>query len=87
VLRNKSTNDTYLVVLISLYLKEDVNEDGSLKPAALESHKPEKRQAGETSEAAKEVEDPKAMEEARKKFEGSDVGKGSTQETNDDDVD
>ncbi|KAI0003476.1 DUF1769-domain-containing protein [Xylariaceae sp. FL0662B] len=34
VLRNRSTNDTYLVVIFTLYLKEDVNEDGSLKPAA-----------------------------------------------------
>ncbi|KAI1366044.1 hypothetical protein F5Y08DRAFT_158866 [Xylaria arbuscula] len=37
VLRNRSTDETYLVILFSLYLKEDVNEDGSLKPAALEA--------------------------------------------------
>ncbi|KAI0512991.1 hypothetical protein F5B22DRAFT_282614 [Xylaria bambusicola] len=37
VLRNRTTEETYLVILFSLYLKEDVNEDGSLKPAALEA--------------------------------------------------
>ncbi|KEZ42308.1 Uncharacterized protein SAPIO_CDS6177 [Scedosporium apiospermum] len=31
VLRNKQTKETYLVVMFSLYLKEDVNEDGTLK--------------------------------------------------------
>lgn len=87
MLRNKSTNDTYLVVLFSLYLKEDVNEDGSLKPAAIESHAKERREAGETSEHAHEAEDPKVMEEARKKFEAMDGGKKQTEETNEDDVD
>ncbi|KAI1432766.1 hypothetical protein GGR50DRAFT_672469 [Xylaria sp. CBS 124048] len=37
VLRNRTTGHTYLVILFTLYLKEDVNEDGSLKPTALES--------------------------------------------------
>ncbi|KAI0474697.1 hypothetical protein F4859DRAFT_76431 [Xylaria cf. heliscus] len=37
VLRNRTTGDTYLVILFTLYLKEDVNEDGSLKPAALQA--------------------------------------------------
>ncbi|KAI0198567.1 hypothetical protein F4808DRAFT_256642 [Astrocystis sublimbata] len=37
VLRNRTTADTYLVILFTLYLKEDVNEDGSLKPAALQA--------------------------------------------------
>ncbi|KAK6077021.1 hypothetical protein SCUP515_05204 [Seiridium cupressi] len=83
VLRNKSTNDTYLVVIFNLYLKEDVNEDGSLKPAAIASHKPEGRKAvGEVTDAAKEPEDPKVLEEARKKFEGQ-----QNEETNEDDVD
>jgi len=35
VLRNRSTRQVYLVVLFTLYLKEDVNDDGSLKPSAL----------------------------------------------------
>lgn len=38
VLRNKTTKDVYLVVLFTLYLKEDVNEDGSLKPEAAEAY-------------------------------------------------
>ncbi|KAI2638447.1 hypothetical protein GGS21DRAFT_440247 [Xylaria nigripes] len=33
VLRNRATGDTYLVVLFTLYLNEDVNKDGSLKSA------------------------------------------------------
>ncbi|KAI1153658.1 hypothetical protein F4825DRAFT_414120 [Nemania diffusa] len=49
VLRNRTTGETYLTVLFSLYLKEDVNEDGSLKPAALEAKREDlelARQAG-----------------------------------------
>ncbi|GAP84241.2 putative F-box domain-containing protein [Rosellinia necatrix] len=34
VLRNRSTGDTYLVIVFTLHLKEDVDEDGWLKPAA-----------------------------------------------------
>ena len=37
VLRNRSTGQVYLVVLFTLHLAEDVNEDGTLKPAALEA--------------------------------------------------
>lgn len=31
MLRNKTTGDVYLVVVFTLFLKEDVNEDGSIK--------------------------------------------------------
>ncbi|KAH9892203.1 hypothetical protein F4778DRAFT_751236 [Xylariomycetidae sp. FL2044] len=48
VLRNRSTGDTYLVILFSLYLKEDVNEDGSLKPAALQAMMEDKSMAKES---------------------------------------
>ncbi|KEY65683.1 hypothetical protein S7711_07515 [Stachybotrys chartarum IBT 7711] len=34
VLRNKETDEVYLVVLFTLYRKEDVNEDGTLKQGA-----------------------------------------------------
>lgn len=34
VLRNKSTGQVFLTILFTLYLKEDVNEDGTLKPEA-----------------------------------------------------
>jgi hypothetical protein len=89
VLRNKTTGDTYLVVLFTLYLKEDVNEDGSLKPAALASHKPEGEDVGETSNAANEKEDPKALEEARQKLEGLEVGADGAKSTQNgaDDID
>lgn len=38
VLRNKTTKQVYLVILFTLYLKEDVNEDGSLKPEAAQAY-------------------------------------------------
>ncbi len=34
VLRNKTTGAVYLVVVFTLYLKEDLNEDGTLKEGA-----------------------------------------------------
>ncbi|GAB1317743.1 F-box domain containing protein [Madurella fahalii] len=37
VLRNRSTGQVYLVVLFTLHLAEDVNENGSLKPEALQA--------------------------------------------------
>ncbi|AEO68175.1 uncharacterized protein THITE_51646 [Thermothielavioides terrestris NRRL 8126] len=37
VLRNRSTGQVYLVVLFTLHLAEDINEDGTLKPAAWEA--------------------------------------------------
>lgn len=74
MLRNKSTSQTYLVVLFTLYLKEDVNEDGSLKPAALASHKhPEGEVVEDAGEAADAKVDGKALEEAREKLEGLEV--------------
>ncbi|KAI3319355.1 DUF1769-domain-containing protein [Xylariaceae sp. AK1471] len=54
VLRNRATNDTYLVILFSLYLKEDMNEDGSLKPAALEATREDKELAKESGKIANE---------------------------------
>ncbi|KAI1809189.1 hypothetical protein GGS20DRAFT_580909 [Poronia punctata] len=41
VLRNRTTEDVYLVVVFSLYKREDVNEDGTLKPSATEVEKGE----------------------------------------------
>jgi hypothetical protein len=37
VLRNRKTEQIYAVVVFSLYLKEDVLEDGSIKPEALKA--------------------------------------------------
>jgi hypothetical protein len=38
-LRNKETGEPYLVILFSLYHKDYVNEDGSLKEGAQDSFK------------------------------------------------
>ncbi|KAI1122488.1 hypothetical protein F5Y10DRAFT_74999 [Nemania abortiva] len=54
VLRNRTTGETYLVILFSLYLKEDVNEDGSLKPAALEAKREDLEMAKEAGKIADE---------------------------------
>ncbi|KAI1079004.1 DUF1769-domain-containing protein [Whalleya microplaca] len=75
VLRNRSTNDTYLVIVFTLYLKEDVNEDGSLKPAALAATKEDKemaKQSGRVGES-EEVSKDEDYEEARKHFEKVDI--------------
>ncbi|KAK7753014.1 hypothetical protein SLS62_004963 [Diatrype stigma] len=82
VLRNRTTGDTYLVILFTLHLREDVNEDGSLKPEALEGL----RQNGGKTEVVGEAgsgkveesdsKDSKDYEQAREKFEGLDIGKG-----------
>ncbi|KAI1451827.1 DUF1769-domain-containing protein [Annulohypoxylon moriforme] len=76
VLRNRSTDQSYLVIVFTLYLKEDVNEDGSLKPAALEATKKGKAMAeelvndtAETSDVSKDDD----YREARKQFEKLDV--------------
>ncbi|CAP65968.1 uncharacterized protein PODANS_5_11600 [Podospora anserina S mat+] len=89
VLRNKKTKQVYLVVLFTLHLKGDVNEDGSLKPAAIEALK--KRSGAlegeqgapladdveirEDGEDSKngKVNEDKMVEEARKKLEGAKV--------------
>ncbi len=101
VLRNRATSDVYLVVLFTLYLKEDVNEDGSLKPAALQATakascgqgakgKP-LEQTANGSEAGS-FDEEKALDEARSKLEGTELGEDKEKakgkgEVNDDDVD
>ncbi|GKT92325.1 F-box domain containing protein [Colletotrichum tofieldiae] len=81
VLRNKTTGDVYLVVLFTLYLKDDVNEDGTLKAGADSS-----KSGGQPLPRNDEHEshdEAKALEEARKK-----MGPASHEtETNADDVD
>lgn len=74
VLRNRATGDAYLVIVFSLHLKEDVNEDGSLKPAALK-----------TGQGDPDV----AMEKADRVDEGSGEVKGDEEgeRGNSDDVD
>lgn len=91
VLRNRATDDTYLVILFTLYLREDVNEDGSLKPVAIEASHADKAMAKEAGKLedgeAKKADNVEAdYEEAKKHIEKLDVGKdGASGE--DDDVD
>jgi len=73
------------VVLFSLHLKEDVNEDGTIKPAALE----ETAKASGGGEKGKgepingdkgdddQFDEEKALDEARKKLSGADLGGGN----------
>lgn len=35
-MRNKSTDEVYLVVVFTIHLKEDVNEDGTIKHGGVE---------------------------------------------------
>lgn len=76
VLRNRKTGDLYLAVTFSLYLKEDVNEDGSLKPGTVEAQKKDSRSRmdpkheddhGKHDDNEPHDED-KSIEEARKKL-------------------
>ncbi|KAI2604378.1 DUF1769-domain-containing protein [Hypoxylon fragiforme] len=85
VLRNRSTNDTYFVVVFTLHLKEDVNEDGSLKPAAIEALKERKMTTGSEKEA--DVTKDGDYQEARKQFEKLDVGEKGNKEGEDGGVD
>lgn len=93
VLRNRSTSDVYLVILFTLYLKEDVNEDGSLKPAAIEATarrsgglapgEPLEPIAAHTEEPFDEA---KVLDEARRRLSGVDL-EGEDVQTTSDDVD
>ncbi|KAI0473493.1 DUF1769-domain-containing protein [Xylariaceae sp. FL0804] len=76
VLRNRTTGDTYLVVLFTLHLREDVNDDGSLKPAGLAAARGDREPPATAGGSGKEEEG--GVEEARKKFE--DVGLGDKEE-------
>ncbi|KAH7324369.1 hypothetical protein B0I35DRAFT_424006 [Stachybotrys elegans] len=88
VLRNKTTEEVYLVVNFTLYLREDVNEDGSLKAGAderataqaqaLGEEKTEKKAAG-----AGQVDEEEALRVAREKM----GPKHGEEETKADDVD
>lgn len=77
MLRNRATGDVYLAVVFTLYLKEDVNEDGTLKPAALS--KPVPTPADKAADED-DFDHDKAVDEARRKL--STVGVDA-----DDDVD
>lgn len=94
MLRNRATNQPYLVIVFTLYLKEDVNEDGSLKPAALEATRDDRRMAKESGKVPADsgdvdVSKDEEYKEAKKHFEKLGVTEGAKdQDTGgDDDVD
>lgn len=73
--------------MFTLYRKEDVNEDGSLKPAALEAAKQDK-EAVNVEVEAEDVSKDEDYQEARRKFEKLDVSdEGSDSQTGGDGVD
>jgi len=87
VLRNRATGDALLVVVFSLYLREDVNPDGTLKPTARESiarehgpHAlpPENHPAGGGDDG--KFDEEAALAEAKRRL-------SEVEETNPDDVD
>jgi hypothetical protein len=88
VLRNKATGQVYLVILFTLYRKEDVDEDGFVKPHALEAaQKASGHVSNDGADSAKEsFDEEKALEEARRKLSGVGVGDEGV-ETSADDVD
>jgi hypothetical protein len=85
-LRNKSTGQVYLVILFTLYLKEDVNEDGSIKPEAFEAARKASGHVSHEKDSDEEsFDEEKVIEEARRKL--SSVGVEDGIQTSADDVD
>ncbi|KAL0934705.1 F-box domain containing protein [Colletotrichum truncatum] len=81
VLRNRSTDQVYLVILFTIHYQADINEDGSIKAGA------EGPKAGDLPSSSEDHhnahDETKALDEARKQ-----MGPASHEtETNDDDVD
>ncbi|KAL8365359.1 hypothetical protein RB595_004251 [Gaeumannomyces hyphopodioides] len=91
VLRNRKTGDLYLAVTFSLYLKGDVNDDGSLKPGTIEAQQKDSRSrlppggGDEDGDDKPVVDEDKALEEARKKL--GDVQVDKKDKAGSDDVD
>ncbi|TVY79319.1 UPF0590 protein [Fusarium oxysporum f. sp. cubense] len=82
VLRNKETGEPYLVILFSLYHKDYVNEDGSLKEGAQDSFKePEK-----VTEENEEFDGDGALKEATEQL-GPKIDEKGNEQTSVDDLD
>ncbi|RBQ75560.1 hypothetical protein FVER14953_12790 [Fusarium verticillioides] len=82
VLRNKETGEPYLVILFSLYHKDYVDEDGSLKDGAQDSFKqPEK-----VSEGDVEFDGDGALKEATEQL-GPKIDEKGNEQTSVDDLD
>ncbi|KAK4102377.1 DUF1769-domain-containing protein [Parathielavia hyrcaniae] len=73
VLRNRSTGQVYLVVLFTLHLNEDVNEDGTLKPAALAAATQASGGRGLTSSALPKIEPELELEPDEEDFREDEV--------------
>jgi len=92
VLRNRATGQVYLVVLFTLLLAEDVNDDGTLKPGALgteihplgEESLPGTEEELELEPDEEDFGEDEALGEARRKLAGVKVGGDGSEE---DDVD
>ncbi len=67
------TGDVYLAVVFTLYLNEDVNEDGTLKPTAWETTVPHAREAEGGDDVialdghAEAFDEKKALDEAKRR--------------------
>ena len=66
VLRNKETDEVYLTILFTLYLKEDVNEDGTLKKGAL--GRATEQAGGETARGHDDHNEEEVIRQAREKL-------------------
>jgi hypothetical protein len=84
VLKNRKTDTIYLVVLFTLYLKEDVNEDGSIKEGVVGGKPIEGRAVGVEDHDDGHGHDEHANGHV---VSGGETAKPSTQETSADDVD
>lgn len=81
-MRNKETGEPYLVILFSLYHKDYVNEDGSLKEGAQDSFKqPEK-----ATEENEEFDGDGALKEATEQL-GPKIDEKGNEQTSVDDLD
>ncbi|KAG0645452.1 hypothetical protein D0Z07_8624 [Hyphodiscus hymeniophilus] len=83
VLKNRATGKVLFVVLFTLYLKEDVDEEGNIKPGVMEqANVPFEKRDDDDEEEIAEVKVPgKAAEQNQQ------VVNAKADETNDDDVD
>lgn len=88
MLRNKTSGAVYLVVVFSLFLREDVGEDGKLKEGA-QQHRAggAGTAAADTTAAAAQAEDEHEHDEEAAMQKARDELGVPHNETNDDDVD
>lgn len=81
-MRNKETGEPYLVILFSLYHKDYVNEDGSLKDGAQDSFKGSEKVTG----GDEEFDGDGALKEATEQL-GPKIDEKGSEQTSVDDLD